>query len=373
MKESVYYRLRRDMVLRGWEDMPRAVIHRPDNSIYFLKEDEFKALELCSGLADCDGGTVSGRVKDLIGRMAEYGIVERCAYGDGLEPDQYYRRYPNRFVYAVDWPITGKCSHCCGQCHLPACRAQSDELSHEQVMDIIGRMEERGILSVSVTGDGALVRDDWWDIVDALVQRKIDIGAIHTSGELVSEALLDGLKARGLRPEFIINYDDSVRALEVFSLCRQKRFRATAEMALHRGNAGALRQCVNTLAAHGCAGLKVGNAADTKLWAKNGGDCVMPLEETYAVYEKYIPEYFMDGSPLRLNLGGAFLCGRESRDFVIPIEEDNSADARLCQSAHFCWFALETDGTGPADPDPSAELLLEDGWAKRIRAAAATV
>ncbi len=342
---SIYYRLRRDMVLRGWERLPWALVCRPRNNVRFLREEEFRALELCNGLIDCSLPLIPARIKKQIARMEQKGIVEKCAYGDGLERDQRYRRYQNRFVHTAHWSITGRCNYRCKHCYLSAPEGKFGEMEHAQIMDIIGQMEECGILSVELTGGEPLIRSDWWDIADALVQNKIDLAAIYTNGALVNETLLDGLEARGLRPEFHMSYDGDEgwhdwlrgipgagsRVLEAFELCSRRGFPVGAEMALHRGNAGVLRRSVNTLAAHGCTRLKVGGVMDTELWTKYGKDYAMSLEELYAAYEQYIPQFFRDGSPLQLSLGGVFLCAKGSRDFQIPLEQYDGSDACLCR------------------------------------------
>ncbi len=383
---GVYYRLSREMALRGWDGLPWAIVHRPDNGVRFLKEEEFKALELCGGLVDCSGARIPEQVRRLIGQMADEGVVERCAYGEGMEQDQYYRRYPNRFIYAACWSVAGRCGGCRGQCPAASKEEQCGQLSHEQVMDMIERMDECGVLSVWITGGEPLTRPDWWEIVDALADRRIDISCIRTNGMEVDLPLLMGLEARGMRPEFRIGYNGDQgwhdrfcgvpgagrRVLEAFRACRERRFKTTAEMALHRGSVGVLRQSVKTLAASGCTGLKVRNATQEELRGRYSGDSFLPLEEMYEIYEWYIPQYFMDGSPLRLELDGAFMCGRGSRDFIIPVEGREGADICLCRPVCGCApMLVEEPDACRTNRNPHRRLLFGDGWAERIRAAAA--
>lgn len=340
---STFYRLCRGVILRGWDKLPWAVIRRPENKIHFLTEEEFRALELCNGHIDCSLALIPEQIREQIGQMEKRGIVERCAYGAELEEDQIYRRYPNRFVREAYWSVTGRCNYRCRHCYLSAPEGKFGELSHEETMDIIDQLDACGVLEVVLSGGEPLVRRDWWDIVDALVEKKIAIRAIYTNGALVNEALLDGLEARGLRPEFNMSYDGDggwhdwlrgikgagERVLAAFDLCKERGFPTGAEMALHRGNAAVLRESVNTLAAHGCARLKVSGVMDTELWKKYGKDYHLSAEEEYAVYERYIPEFFRDGSPIHIKLNGAFECRKGSRGYSVPMEKYDGSDASL--------------------------------------------
>ncbi len=82
----------------------------------------------------------------------ERDIVEPCSYGEGLAPDQEYRQYQNRFIRTAHWSITGKCNYKCRHCYMSAPEAKYGELSHETIMDIIGQLEECGVMSVTLTG-----------------------------------------------------------------------------------------------------------------------------------------------------------------------------------------------------------------------------
>lgn len=44
--------LREDLVLRGWEKLPYAVVERPHNGVTFVDARTFEALSLCDGQID---------------------------------------------------------------------------------------------------------------------------------------------------------------------------------------------------------------------------------------------------------------------------------------------------------------------------------
>ena len=74
-------------------------------------------------------------------------------------------------------------------------------------MNIITQLEECGIKSIDITGGEPLVRSDFWEIVDSLIEHGINIRNIFSNGALVNEKFIDGLTSRGLQPIILISYD----------------------------------------------------------------------------------------------------------------------------------------------------------------------
>ncbi len=341
-----YYRIKDSFVLRGWEKLPWALVQRPHNRVSFLSKEAFDALSLCNGRCDCSMKIIPQQIRSLIAQAQKEGVVEPCAYGEGLHADQEYYQYPNRFIKVAHWSVTGKCNYKCRHCYMSAPDAKLGELPHETVMDMIEQIAACGILRVSITGGEPLIRKDWWEMIDALVQHKIWITTIYTNGALVNEALLDGLKERGLCPEFNMSYDgdegwhDWLRGipgaegavLKAFDLCFEKGFPTGAEMCLHKGNLHLLRQSIQTLAVHHCTSLKTNPVSDTELWSEHGEGYALDMEKLYEAYLDYVPQYFEDGAPVSLMLGGFFQCKMGTRNWCIPLEKYDGGDSCLRQT-----------------------------------------
>ena len=85
--------------------------------------------------------------------------------------------------------------------------AKYGELTHEQIMKIVNDMGNCGVLRCTLTGGEALVRSDFWDIVDGLLEREILITQIYSNGFLVNEKFLDELEKRGIHPEINMSFD----------------------------------------------------------------------------------------------------------------------------------------------------------------------
>lgn len=139
--------------------------------------------------------------------------------------------------------------------------AKLGELDHESVMGIVQQLGECGVRSVTLTGGEPLVRRDFLEIVDALLERGIMIPTIYSNGRLVTDELLDALEARGIRPEFNMSYDgpgyhDWLRGVPgaegyaeaAFLRCRERGFPTGAEMCIFGDNKNSLRESVRRLA-----------------------------------------------------------------------------------------------------------------------------
>lgn len=350
--------LREDLVLRGWEKLPYAVVERPHNGVRFVDARTFEALSLCDGQIDLSLPIISDEVRAIVEKLEEQGAVRRCEPGERLTPDQEYRRYQNRFVRTAHWSITGKCNYRCRHCYMSAPDAKLGEIDHDTMMDLARQIADCGILEVSLTGGEPLVRRDFMELVDALLSYRIRIAQIYTNGKLVDEKLLDQLEEREIRPEFNMSYDgtqgwhDWMRGvpgagdavLAAFDLCHERGFPTGAEMCLHQGNKHLLRESVSTLAAHHCESLKVNPVADTDTWERLGEDRSLTLEETFEVYLDYIPCFYEDGAPLGLHLGGFFMGRSGSGDWTIPNigKHPEERDPAACASQVTCGHARQT-------------------------------
>lgn len=157
--------LREDLVLRGWEKLPYAVVERPHNGVRFVDARTFEALSLCDGQIDLSLPIISDEVRAFVEKLEEQGAVRRCEPGERLTPDQEYRRYQNRFVRTAHWSITGKCNYRCRHCYMSAPDAKLGEIDHDTMMDLARQIADCGILEVSLTGGEPLVAAiswSWW-------------------------------------------------------------------------------------------------------------------------------------------------------------------------------------------------------------------
>ena len=311
----------------------------------FIDETVFQAVSFCTGTVDVDSPLLLPAHKNALASLKEKGIIEECSYGNHLRKEQEYRMIPCRFMKRAHWSITGKCNLRCRHCYMSAPQAKYGELSREQCLDIVRQIDEAGILQVSLTGGEPLVRHDFLEIVDALLERKISISQVYTNGVLVNEKLLAELDSRNTKPEFSLSFDgvgwhDWLRgvegaekmAVDAIKLLRSHDFPVSVETSLHKGNIHTLETTLNLLAELGVRNVKTGPTSDAGNWLKEGGKYNLTVNELYAAYLDYIPKYKAAGAPLTIMLGGFFMCRKGSQNYFSPSKKYDGSEKMLRQT-----------------------------------------
>ena len=328
-----YYRLKENIVLRGWDKLPFAVVHSRTKQVRFVSKSQMRTLEMCDGGWDFDSVFCSGEHAENAAELLEKGVVEACGPGRGISPEQAYRLFPNRFVQTVHWSITGRCNFRCRHCFMSAPEARYGELSHGAVMDIARQIGECGIPRVSLTGGEPLLRPDFLDIAAELTRRDVAITQLYTNGSLLAPKVLDGLRELGQHPTVIMSFDgvgchDWLRGVPgaeaaadaAFALCAERGFRSHAQMVLHKGNVASLPQTVRHLAGVGCASMRVSPVNDVGDWVRNGQGRTLAADEYRAAALDYLPRYYEDGMPMGIVFSGMFSAepGRPDRYGLPP-------------------------------------------------------
>ncbi len=345
----MFYRLNEKLLLRGWEKLPYAVIEKGVTRPLFITATEMQTLQMCNGLIDLSLPLVPQAVREMLPMLEQRGIIIPCQRGETINPEQEYRRYPARYIQTAHWSITGHCNYRCKHCYMSAPDAKFGELSHGQVMDIVQQLIDCGVREVSLTGGEPLVRRDFLEIVDALLDGGVHISTIYSNGRLVTDKLLDELAGRGIHPEFNMSFDgvdgwhDWLRGIDgagriaedAFRRCRDKGFPTGAEMCIHQGNKHTLRETVRHLASLGCQSLKTVPISNVGAWKENGYGESISVDELYQLYYDYIPHYYADGMPLALQLGGFFMAHPDEPDrYDLPSVKNCRKPEATCVCGH---------------------------------------
>lgn len=390
------YRLSDGYCLRGWRRLPYAAVDAQTGEVSFFDRAQWRALKLCDGAHDLNSPLVPDSVRNQVAEFEQDGLVVPCEPGEGPSADQAYRFFDNRYLGTVHWILTGRCNFRCKHCYMSAPDARYGELSHASVMDIVRQISECGISSVSLSGGEPLVRPDFLEIVDALLDAGVNIRQIYSNGALVSDELLDTLEARGCKPCFVMSYDgagwhDWVRGvpgaeemvLDAFRRCSDRGLPTHAQVGLFRGNDAALRNTMLRLRDAGCGSCRVGRMTDDGEWKRNGAGLTLTSEEFYEACLSYLPRYYEDGMPVAVMFSSlvALDPSRPNWYSVVqykPADERENALALQCAREHVEVFAdgrinicqqLDADfvGTLPiVSDDPAAKVAplcgqLQDG------------
>src|SRR5258708_6761051 len=78
-----------------------------------------------------------------------------------------------RPAYAV-WEVTLRCDLACRHCSSRAGRARPDELTTAEALDLVEQLADLGVLEVTLIGGEAYLREDWLDIIEAIVRRNME-------------------------------------------------------------------------------------------------------------------------------------------------------------------------------------------------------
>ena len=372
----VYYKLKDDLRLRGWELLPTGIVQQLSPAVSFMPANAYQALQKACGSIPVNSPLFSLEEKKILGELVEEGLLEESDKPVPLTPEQKYRLYPNRFLYSVHWSITGNCNCRCRHCymsaptHMQRLSEKNEEPSLEECLHIVRQMEAAGVRAVSLTGGEALVRKDFFEIVDALLEADIFITTVMSNGLLVKENILEEFEGRGIKPEFNMSFDgigchDWLRGIpgaekaviNAFKLCKERGFPTGAEYCLHKDNIHALRDSVKLLGELGCQTLKV-NRLSLEGEGLAIADKAITVEEEYQTYLDYIPHFYEDGAPLNIMLAG-FFSNDGKDDYIIPcqknLEDEDCGNYCLCGHARNQMYITPDGYMVPCIPIGSAE------------------
>ena len=342
------YILSEQYLLRGWQKLPYGVMESETKEVRFLTREAYRFLSLCDGRTEIPE-TQDEQLRKYIGDLLKDGVIRPAGRTDFLNADQLYYKYPCRYKNMVHWSVTGACNLRCRHCFMSAPDAKHGNPSFEELMNVVDQLAECGIFEAGITGGEPLIRQDFWQVIDALLEKGIHIDAIYTNGLLVSESFVQEYRKRNLHAGIQISYDgvgmhDWLRGTEgaetavrnAFTLLHENGIRTSAAMCLHRENTHTIRETVNWLAENGALSLKINRAQEVGEWEKQADDIRLTEEETIRVYADYIPRFFEDGAPLSLILDGAFSFRKETHSasisYIRPCSEANEKRRLSCRS-----------------------------------------
>lgn len=252
-----------------------------------------------------------------------------------------------RKIDTVQWSITNRCNYRCKHCFL-MCDSNGLELDLKKIEYIISELVLNNIKKVLLTGGEPLMRLDLEKIIDSLLVNNIDIPIIYTNGKFISDAFLEKLAIKGIKPTICISFDgvnnwhswlrnndnadEDVRC--AFETCRRKNFMTIAEMCIHKNNANFIRDTIMQLKEWGCTYLKITPIVEMGRWKEEYKKLTLTIEEAYEIFYGYIPYYYLDNKPLNISLGSFFM-GNVNGKALIPFVRkcDNIKNEKICEYA----------------------------------------
>jgi radical SAM protein with 4Fe4S-binding SPASM domain len=340
------YRLSEQYALRGWEDMPHALRDLKSGKALALDEDTFQTLSLCNGVMDMDDFLIPDGFRKRAVAFAEREIVTPCETERPLSPVQKYRMHPCHSVKMANWSITGRCNMNCRHCFMSAPQAKYGEPSHDRCLDIIRQLGEAGVPAVGLTGGEPLVRDDFLELVDALLEQNVCVSEINTNGLLVDEALLDELSGRGVRSEFALSFDgighhDWMRGMDgaeqmvidKIRLLRSRGFPVSIKSNFHRNSVSSMYETMMLLAELDVSLWVITPLLNAGNWLNEDDSLKLSAEEFIDVNLELIARYFEEGSPISMKIRRYFACAKGSRVYTMPFKRPRGESEPICLAA----------------------------------------
>lgn len=327
-----YVKLASKYALRGWSNLKYGLLDlycdSVEEKVKRLSKFQYDALELVTsaGVSIDDSLMPSG-----IRRMAEKAVSDRilefCEKSEGLSDYQKYKYSEAKYTHSLLWSITGDCNLRCKHCYLSAGDNLYGEISFEKCISVMDQMLEANIYTVSLTGGEPLVRKDFWELVDALSERRISISYIYTNGVLLSESFLNKLEARENHPHcFHISFDGvgchdwlrgvkgvEKKAIDAIKLLKERNYYVAVTTAMHMGNLDFLFKTYELMKALNVDYWKTASISDTGNW-RNQKDRSIDIGAVNDEYLKLIEIYCRDNAPMHLRLGSFFECRKNRLD-----------------------------------------------------------
>lgn len=316
------YILNEPWSLRGWKNKPFCLCDftSPAEPLEISEADK----DFLSSPFEYDGGN------QTIDRMIDAGMLRPAAEGEALDEDRQYRNYGCLHFSSVIFSITGKCNYNCLHCSVNAPESPLGEFSFERIEELLDEMKDCGLKNIVLIGGEPLVRRDFMQIVDAVLQRGMFVVQIFTNGSLVNDALLDELDKRNISPTFMISFDgvgyhDIMRGVkgaeERFYRCvdllRKRGFRVTCNMCFTRDSIVSIWDTIETLAARGVESLTVYPPVESGLWKDRYKEMGATLDQMYDEYANVFEKYVAADYPMDLIVYGLISFIRSQRKYVM--------------------------------------------------------
>lgn len=366
------YVLNEEFELCGWQLLPYALMNA-NGDVIFLNKETYDIVSLCEGKVDFDSPLFFDYQRDNLKKICENNIIREAKDSSDIR-DIKYTYYDNRYIKEVQFAITGKCNFLCKHCYMSAHSDKAIELPTAKIFYIIDEIANAGVRKISITGGECLVRKDFFQIVDRIIERKMKLTKIYSNAWLINEKLLDEFEKRKIKPMFSISFDGvgfhdymrgvegaEKRADEAFALLQKRGYAVDVEMCIFNKNKYTLRETIKHLDNLGVAAIKVNPVSRIGEWKKQNEDDDISIEESLKIFYDYIEYLFYDNINMRVQLSGLFSYTPGSKVYAIPCYKDyNDVDTMcVCGHARLNTYVTESGVTLPCPSLSSFDELKE--------------
>jgi len=329
-----FARLRDEWFLRGWTDLPRALVRWGSTDVRPLTTETFYVVQSCDGETDFGSMAFLPQHRAVLRRLVDDGVAEWCSEGHQITPPQHYRLAPNPQLSAIDWSVTGRCNLKCRHCFMESPSGKYGALSTDGMVRLIDQFERANVLEVTLTGGEPFLRPDLLDLVALLAERRIWLSQIYSNGLLIRQSHLDAIRAAGFLPAFQVSFDgvgthDAMRGVhgvegptvDAMRLLTREGFPVVAATSIDVSSAPRLLATYALMRELGVAGWRVSLPQPIGNWRSSATG--LSLREAAEACRPVMARWVADGRPFDLQLAGFF------RGTTRPASEDAADAARL--------------------------------------------
>ncbi|MCL2360601.1 MAG: radical SAM protein [Defluviitaleaceae bacterium] len=121
----------------------------------------------------------------------------------------------------VDFDITLKCMYRCKHCNVAAGDALNDEMTFEQIKEVLNQLDDEGVSDVSITGGEPLLRKDCLDILEYASTKRGFFLTLNTNGLLLTPDIIKFFEEKCPDIHVCVSLDGYTP--ETYSILRQRR------------------------------------------------------------------------------------------------------------------------------------------------------
>ncbi len=131
------------------------------------------------------------KFKDSYWRKGLVSVIKGLAYFGVRKP------FVPGAPFQVVWDVTYACNLRCKHCYATAGKPLPDELTTDEAMDTIDKLNKLGVTIISFSGGEPLVRKDIYELISYAYEKGIYV-AVATNGTMISEDVAKKMKEAGV-------------------------------------------------------------------------------------------------------------------------------------------------------------------------------
>ena len=341
-----YAKLKRNWLLRGWTDTPKALVNSSTGFVRQLGDKEFYVAESCDGVTDFGSLLFLPEHHALLDELIKRGLVEDLSHQDPVCNIQKYRKAENPRLDGVQWCVTGLCNLKCKHCYMESPSGRYGMLPFKDITRLINQFERANVAHVILTGGEPFTRNDILDIVSLLSQKGICLSQIYSNGILITSEHLAAINSLGFSPTFQISFDgvgthDYMRGtigtekavIDSIQKIKSHGYTVIIATSIDKINCTSLMDTYKLMERIGVTHWRVSIPQKTGNWRETR--TALSLDEASNMLKPLLEHWLRNGRPFDIQLAGFFNSAQ--------IQQQQTSSRNLNGMPHFSRNSFDCD------------------------------